>query len=246
MDAQTFDHLWTIFLDMHKRTGRWDTTIDAFKEEYPRVAANVVDELAEKLITHLSKAAQQKKTTQPASVVVVETSEPTPTIIEPCQDEDPLEAIVEPLRSTFDLPASDRREAIRNFLSQVERPQTRRQIELGSGWMVEGQKLPKEEYAKLTDRIQGDLRKLQEEGLVKRTVKSNPKHVQGQNDKVYLYELVQLGELGEELGEDLPGGSTSGLTAEVQQLLMDALAVSTKEELLQIIAKIMVRVTGVI
>jgi hypothetical protein len=74
-----------------------------------------------------------------------------------------------------------------DYLDEVGKSQTRRQIEVGAGYMREDERLPRDEYENLKRMIQRDIKELIEQGILIVQTKLNEKHVRGQNDDVILY-----------------------------------------------------------
>jgi hypothetical protein len=157
--------------------------------------------------------------------------------------------VVEPApegwQSTMELDAADRRNAIYEFIKDTGRSQTRRQIEVGAGYMYEGQRLPPEEHEKVKQKVLKDLRVLKQEKRIREVIKKKDKPGKGESDKIYLYELW-TDDVPDVPGECQLAPSTSAITPDIQQMLLDAGKAQSKNDLLDILLKIMVRVRGLI
>jgi hypothetical protein len=222
------------------------------------------DMVLEKLGLLTKRPEPPKPKNESASLPQVKTSIMTETV-ETCQEEDVLQAIVEVQIetpswldqqmaeieaelaaipempegwvSTTTLDAPDRREAISKHLQDCGDSQTRRQIEVGAGYMYEGQRVSKEEHDRIKKQVLNDLGALEKQKVIRKITQKNPKHKPGQNDKLYLYELIQ---------KETPVEVSPPVTDkdEIVQLILSAIEADTRDESNKILVGVLRKLMG--
>jgi hypothetical protein len=175
------------------------------------------------------KAEKTKEKYVQASASTIPTWKPEQPVLPPPQAQE------DEWVSTMELQAYDRREAILDFLEETPL-QMRSEIEVGAGYRLADVRLPPDEYDKVKRRVQRDVQELKKQGLIREVTKPNPKHVRGQNDTIYLYEIMP-----EENETDTP---TFTLSPELKKLLTAALVATNRDELTTLL-KEAARVAGV-